>query len=64
MPKEEKKPPAELIIKQKIQNLGEQLEAVKRESLAARRKYEEMEITGQKIIGAIAGLQELLKDFV
>ena len=64
MAKEEKKPPAEVLIKQKINDLAQQLEAVKRESLAAKRKCEEMEIVGQKIIGAIAGLQELLKDFV
>ena len=64
MPKEEKKPPAVVLIKQKIQNLASQLETAKRESLAAKRKFEEMEIVGQKIIGAIAGLQELLKDFV
>lgn len=64
MAKEKDRPPAEIVIKRKIQNLGEQLETVKRESLAAKRKFEEMEIVGQKIIGAIAGLQELLKDFV
>ena len=56
------KPSPEIIIKEKIKEYSTQLQIAKQKTEESKRQLQQMEDTGKRLVGAITGLQELLKE--